>query len=315
MDASLPAILTLQQVQVNKAGTYYLTAAVVQGCESARDSIVIMEDLFKPKAMASASSSMIFPGSNVTLFGGDPLQSNYSTPFGASRGLTWRWTGPSGFTSTQQNAVAMLPGTYTLTVTETRNGCTDMAYTTIGVGTTLAVKFADFSVSADKQKKVNRLTWKMADVAEAEKFVVEKSSNGVDFAPASYVFADVAFTTYAAKDYAGEKATYYRIKALSKSGEVIYSSIVKAEGYLSDNAFTAFADAAGVITLHYTANTFETLSIRVLNINGQVLKAVSRNVAAGNNLLKLTEFTKPATGMYLVLVQGQQTTLSTKLKW
>jgi hypothetical protein len=46
-----------------------------------------------------------------------------------------------------------------------------------------------------------------------------------------------------------------------------------------------------------------------------VLKAVSRNVAAGNNLLKLTEFTKPATGMYLVLVQGQQTTLSTKLKW
>jgi hypothetical protein len=302
-------------VQVDRAGTYYLKAAVVQGCETATDSIVVQQDILKPKATAGISTSIIFPGTTATLLGGDPIQSNYSTPFGSSAGLSWQWTGPSGFASTQQNPMTTTPGTYTLTVTELRNGCTDVAYTVLGVGSTLPVKFLDFSVNADKQQKLNRLAWKMGNVAEAEKFVVEKSSNGVDFAPASYVFADAAFTSYSAKDYTGEKVTYYRIKTLAKSGETVLSSVVKAEGHASDNAFTAFTDAGGIITLNYSADVSETLNIRVLNLNGQVLKAVSRNVVAGSNLLKLTEFTKPAEGMYLVHVQGQHTTLSAKLKW
>ncbi|MFN4257569.1 MAG: PKD domain-containing protein, partial [Saprospiraceae bacterium] len=56
-----------------------------------------------------------------------------STVFGAGNG-TFTWSGPNGFTSTEQNPTVCAPGTYTLTVTGA-NGCTSTASTTVAEDT------------------------------------------------------------------------------------------------------------------------------------------------------------------------------------
>jgi hypothetical protein len=62
------------------------------------------------------------------LHGGNAGASNYSTPFGGSQGLLWNWSGPRGFTAAVQTPLAdTVSGSYQLTVTEVRNGCTAIA--------------------------------------------------------------------------------------------------------------------------------------------------------------------------------------------
>lgn len=305
-------------IKIDKPGTYYLTAAMAKGCQTTLDSVIVYEDRFKPKASASATSPIVFPGSNILLLGGDPVQSNFSTPFGGSKGLTWKWTKQNDtlFSSVMQNPVITQPGDYKLTVTETRNGCTDIAYTSVGFGTTLPIKFTGFLVKNDKQKRINELSWQVADMTEVDKFIAEKSNNGVDFTPAGYVFGDVNYTAYSFKHNAIDGATHYRVKAVSKSGAVIYSSVVKTgSNDTQNNGLTAYAADAGKITLVYTSATSETVTIRLVGLNGQLHSTTRRNVVEGSNTLYLTEIKKPSGGIYLVLVEGQTKSASAKIAW
>src|SRR5439155_22813473 len=51
-----------------------------------------------------------------------------SSPTG---GVTYSWSGPNGFTSGDQNPSVSNPGVYTVTVTNTDNGCTSTASATV----------------------------------------------------------------------------------------------------------------------------------------------------------------------------------------
>lgn len=48
-----------------------------------------------------------------------------------TNGVTYSWTGPEGYTSTEQNPVVAAAGDYTLTVTSTANGCAATATVTV----------------------------------------------------------------------------------------------------------------------------------------------------------------------------------------
>jgi hypothetical protein len=116
------------QLKIDKPGTYILSASPAQGCPATRkDTIVIPIDTFPPVA----SVNIVMPPGNsyLQLYGGNPTASNYSTPFGGSQGLLYDWSGPAAFTSTIQNprTADTTWGTYQLTVTEKRNGCTRTA--------------------------------------------------------------------------------------------------------------------------------------------------------------------------------------------
>lgn len=111
-------------VQLNRAGSYILQAAVAQGCPVTRtDTVTVATDTFPP--VASYYASVTADLAHFVLHGGNVSASNYSTPFGGSQGLLWNWSGPKGFTSTLQTPLAdTVDGMFELTVTEIRNGCT-----------------------------------------------------------------------------------------------------------------------------------------------------------------------------------------------
>jgi gliding motility-associated-like protein len=95
------------------SGTYYVTATDDNGCTNTDNVEVIV---VKPPSATASSNSPVCEGGDIEL---------YET---AGEANTWAWSGPNGFSSTDQNPV-ISPATpdadsiYTVTVTDA-NGCT-----------------------------------------------------------------------------------------------------------------------------------------------------------------------------------------------
>lgn len=107
------------------AGVYSNINVTANGCTSANATIQTLTDPPLPNAPV--------PGSNSPICSGNSLNLTATTVAGASG---YNWTGPAGFTSTQQNpsilgATAAASGLYTVTVTV--NNCTSLASVPLNV--------------------------------------------------------------------------------------------------------------------------------------------------------------------------------------
>ena len=101
-------------------GDYTVTVTDINGCENTATTTVVVNPL--PTATADNDGSYC-EGDNINLT--------------SSGGTTYSWTGPDGFTSTDQNptitnSTIAMDGDYTVTVTDA-NGCEDVATTTVVV--------------------------------------------------------------------------------------------------------------------------------------------------------------------------------------
>ncbi|MDX2280799.1 MAG: T9SS type A sorting domain-containing protein [Saprospiraceae bacterium] len=106
-------------INVTVSGDYILTVRATNGCTSS-SSVSVTTDGTVPNASAVASNVLTCSSPATTLQGGStsPNITEYS------------WTGPNGYTSTQQNPSVNNPGLYTLTV-KANNGCTAQANVTV----------------------------------------------------------------------------------------------------------------------------------------------------------------------------------------
>lgn len=112
-------IADTQNIAVAIPGTYFLTVKnPVNGCIGTTS--------------ATVTSNTTPPG--VTATGGVKTCSNPSVTLHANSntgGITYSWTGPGNFTSSQANPVVSVAGAYFITVTNPVNGCTSTALTTV----------------------------------------------------------------------------------------------------------------------------------------------------------------------------------------
>lgn len=104
---------------VDAAGTYVLTvSSTVNGCV-ATDMVVVDENTATPIVFAQGGT--IDCNNSSVMLTGSFMANNTS----------FVWTGPNGFTSTVLNPVVTVAGSYTLTVTDTINGCSSSATATV----------------------------------------------------------------------------------------------------------------------------------------------------------------------------------------
>jgi hypothetical protein len=125
------------------SGTYSVTVTV-NGCPSAAGTTAATVNAI-PATPTAGNNGPILAGSELDL----------STP--TVTGATYSWTGPNGFTSTQQNpsipdAMSAASGTYSVTVTDT-NGCTSAA------GSTTVLVMAPRITSITMQGSDILITW------------------------------------------------------------------------------------------------------------------------------------------------------------
>ncbi|TRX48623.1 hypothetical protein FNH22_28940 [Fulvivirga sp. M361] len=105
-----------QNPVVNSPGEYVVTAtSSVAGC-TGTDTVIVVGNTTVPDATASVSGELTCTVSSVSLQGAS-----------TTAGVSYAWSGPESFTSVLQNPTVGAPGTYTLTVTDTLNGCTSSA--------------------------------------------------------------------------------------------------------------------------------------------------------------------------------------------
>lgn len=107
---------TSQNISGLDSGSYTVVVTEGGGCTN---TITVIVGEPAPLTVFTASNAPFCPGATLTL---------YATPSGGTPGFTYSWSGPAGFTSTDQspsvnNATAANNGVYNLLVTDA-HGCT-----------------------------------------------------------------------------------------------------------------------------------------------------------------------------------------------
>lgn len=114
---------------VTLAGTYTLTVTdPANGC-TATTTQDVNPSAGAPDISTGGTVNITCANSSVSLSGAS-----------TTSGVTYSWTGPSGFTSTSATPSGVAtPGTYTLTITDPANGCTSTSTQTVGTNTTAPI--------------------------------------------------------------------------------------------------------------------------------------------------------------------------------
>ncbi|RZK63285.1 MAG: T9SS type A sorting domain-containing protein, partial [Hymenobacter sp.] len=212
-----------------------------------------------------------------------------------------------------QTPANLRAGSYTLNITTTDlyGGTTTQPVSfTIG-GTPLPVVLTDFTAQA-VQNRDARLNWATASEKNNDHFEVERSFDGTSFVQIGQVAGHGTLATASAYTLTdagvAAKATgpvYYRLRQVDLDGTATYSPVRTVR----------FADAApAVLTLYPNpAQASTTLDLSQLPTTGTyqvlLLDATGRTVqsaALGGGLPQPLDVHELATGLYQVLVTGQQ---------
>ena len=295
------------QLSITKAGTYIVSASPAQGCPATRvDTLVIPMDTVPPTAMAFSG----FNGPNINLFGSG---SSGSSPFG-SQPLSWNWTGPNGFTGGTQNPsvdTANAWGTYTATVTGSRNGCTTTTTTDVISSMYITLLSNGLQLRGNYAGQAINLGWQDLDRASDLSFEVERSDGAGNFQPIGVVRngsivgnGPGSFNFRDEHPYAG--VNLYRVKATTVNGNVYYSPNVSISAGLPgvQSAYLAMSGTSEPALMVRTGTGSKAEMVEYL-ITGQIVARKAVTLVQGDNQLSLPAV--PARGMYAIAlyVDGQ----------
>ena len=289
-------------ITINRAGTYILQGAVANGCPvTRRDTLRVVADSSQPVATANVGSN----GSGQTqLFGGDPVASNYATPFGGSQGLTWSWTGPNGFTSTLQDPIigSMDIGNYTLLLTEQRNGCRDTAIVYYNFS---LLASNDLVLRGSSSGKKAVLNWKNLGNEKAIYFEIEQRVSALTFVSIAKTIVNNEMRDYSYTDVDLSSAgKTYRVKMVTSNGKVYYSNNIMLQNKAGEQKDMYFTRNTEGTKLFLVINTKEstTGAVAIYNTNGSLLKTQPFSVSAGRNSMEVSGFDAGKNKLQIVTV-------------
>jgi hypothetical protein len=132
-----------------------------------------------------------------------------------------------------------------------------------------------------------QLQWKTTNEINNQKFIVEKSVDGVSFTTMSIVDAkgDVStvniYSTIDTKP--NEGINYYRLKQVDKNGKFTYSNVVSINLNTSDiNAFSIYPNPVGdLLQLNINAITKSFGSVVITDVSGRIVKSFNVDLIKG----------------------------------
>lgn len=266
------------QLSITRPGTFIVSASPASGCPPTRvDTIVVPIDTFPPIASANAG---LTGDDMLALYGGNAVASNYPTPFGGSQGLTYNWTGPDGFNSPEQNPILdTIWGTYHLTVTEKRNGCTDTVSTTVLESMFIALYANDLTLSGSYDNGGVSLRWQDANAASAASYTIERANGTSAFQEIGTVDGGGCLCFVDAHPVSG--VNDYRVRALALNGSVYYSPVIS----VATNGPQRFYLAGGPYSMSLVGEVSKGGQglLVVYDVTGQTLQKRSVSLSAGTN--------------------------------
>ena len=292
-------------ITVTKPGKYYLTSSAMVGCTETKDSVIVLQDIYKPTASAFASNIITPTRPSATLVGGDTIASKYSNTNGSYQGLTWNWIGPGSFTSSVQRPPTSTPGIYMLIVTEISNGCKDTAMTNVldQSSSVLAASKIKLAANNSQSGKVN-LSWTL-DGEPVTSFELFRSTDGTSFQSIAKFAANVTVASYKvsyedALSGISANQLLYRVEYTTATGKIGVSNIEKVGlAETKSNVLNIYPNpVVNVATLTFYSITEGQAQVQLINGNGQVVYQASVKVNIGTNNIKLGGFANLGQGVY-----------------
>lgn len=281
------------KLTINTPGTYVVNASPADGCPPTRvDTVVIPIDTFPPIASVSAGLT----GNQLDLYGGNPVASNYPTPFGGSQGLTYSWTGPDGFTSTLQDPVTdTVWGTYYLTVTEKRNGCIDTISAAVLSAMFTPLLTEDLVVSGRYANGAVDLSWQDPNESTVQTYGIERmdengvfqtlgSVAGMDAQEGGMPGTELSFTD--SRPLSGNNV--YRVKAVTATGMVYYSAVITVSAGpngLQDVRLAGNEESG--MRLMVNTGSASRATVVIYDVTGQTLQKQEVYLGIGTNTIPL----------------------------
>ncbi|MBP9214451.1 MAG: T9SS type A sorting domain-containing protein [Chitinophagaceae bacterium] len=171
------------------------------------------------------------------------------------------------------------------------------------------VKFG--AVNASLTNGLAKISWDVLLEINTEKYYIERSANGTEFATVGSFSANNA-KAYSFIDAAPLNVTgFYRIKAVDKDGKLSYSNIVRLNSKKSDPEVMVTPNPItnGTVNLQLNNFTKSTYTISLFDASGRIAFTNKLNVEAGSSAQTLQLSNTIAKGMY----QLQITNGSTKI--
>jgi hypothetical protein len=177
---------------------------------------------------------------------------------------------------------------------------------TLTVTARLAAELLTINAKAAQGK--NALTWATASEKDNNKFVVERSVNGVDFTSVGEVKAAGTSQTVNNYSFLDENVTgsvnYYRIQSVDMTGKMSASKVVAvaSKGTLAANTVGS--------QLNIVSDVDGQATVNVVNLNGQIVatQVISLTSGASQHALDFNQ-----TGLFIVNVTNGKSTVSTKM--
>lgn len=149
------------------------------------------------------------------------------------------------------------------------------------------VTLLSFTAKAVEVKKV-QLNWSSVNEYNNDGFVIEHSTDGVNFKPIGFV-RGLNSTTRSNYVYLHNNPVaglnYYRLKQMDTDGKFTYSAVVTAKISQAPGNITIFPNPVKeVLKLKLTGYESASAQVLITDVNGKLLKTYSVNMVAGEQL-------------------------------
>ncbi len=180
---------------------------------------------------------------------------------------------------------------------------------------TLPVTFTTVRANANDRNNTIGVEWGVSGEKDIRSYAVEYSTDGRTFSIKGDVLStgnnSVSTKTYNwIHETPNQGLNYYRIKSISLSGAVKYSTIVRASLGDMSSSFTVAPNPVrdGNVTVQFENKPEGRYNIRLINSSGQVVLTQIANHAGGNSSYRLRIGSTLSSGLYKVEILSPEKT-------
>lgn len=181
----------------------------------------------------------------------------------------------------------------------------------------LPVRFLSFTGSQNNNSVT--LNWTIITDKEVDHFEIERSTDNNAFSKVITVRQNVVVNieqSFSTKDHIANinsDILYYRLKVISKSGDVNYSNIVALHKSQMTMSLTLIPNpATSQIALKFYSEKTEEIDIRMVDNSGKIVLMQKQKAVKGNNVISITNLSRFSDGAYAIQLQLNNNWLTQK---
>jgi hypothetical protein len=169
----------------------------------------------------------------------------------------------------------------------------------------LALSFID--VAATQGNGVVNINWEVSSEINTREYVVERSSDGINFSAigsVAYQTATNSNNKYEYPDNNGQAVggtLYYRIREVETSGNAVYSKVVSVRMNGLTSPFSVYPNPAkNTVTVSFSAATPGAISLRLFDLAGSLLWQQQYQASMGPNTVQIDRVSTLPNGVYIL---------------